>query len=860
MIESVLYDDVILAADWNTDFNRKTAQTKYLVQQFMPFLKLKCSWNHNNSVKKDTFYSFNGNGSSCIDYFLMSERLFDDIVLSIVVWQGINLSPHQPVLLTLNSKCADRCVVMDEMAESGNKHAWCRATEEHIRQYQCNINRKLENIKISENVINCFDNNCSDESHLKSLDNLCEDILKSCFLASDECIPCVKLKKGIPKWNEVARPAKETALFWHSIWLSCGRPNTGFVCNIRRTTRATYHRLVKDLKRNEMVNRSEKMAQSILSNNNRDFWRENKKFKRSKKIIPNTMDGVQGNQDIASYFASKYDTLYNSVPYDHNKMDTIRTELASRINDEENVYVNITPNDVKIAIGCLKGGKSDGDAGLDSDHLIYGTEKLYSILCILINCSFRHSYMAECLKVSTIVSIPKDYRSSLINSDNYRGICLCSSISKLFDIIMFKNNGDKLNTSDLQFAYKKRMSTTMCTTIAKEVVQHYKENGTDVHVCLLDASKAFDKICFDKLFQRLLDRRFPARYINLLINSYLDQVIRVKWGSSVSSNFKGVNGIRQGGVISPILFTVYIDSLISDLKSSKAGCWIGHHYYGCLVFADDIKLLSPSATGLQRMVDVCANFGDENSITFNEKKSVCMRFGVNNHNPDILLNGKVLKWENRVKHIGNVLNPALDDSDDIQLKQQEFFQQVNRLLVDYQGVRWDILAHLFKRYCGSFYGSQSWDLRSTHIQGLYRSWNRAVRTMLKLPYDSHRYLLPLLLKMPSLEVQLMRRFVKMCSTMYTSVNESVSFLIRYCLENSSSKIGKNLFYISSINRCTVFNMLNNWSTLIKMNTSQEQIRTSEFVKELLNIRDGVINFGHLQTDQVSEIINYVTAN
>jgi hypothetical protein len=96
--------------------------------------------------------------------------------------------------------------------------------------------------------------------------------------------------------------------------------------------------------------------------------------------------------------------------------------------------------------------------------------------------------------------------------------------------------------------------------------------------------------------------------------------------------------------------------------------------------------------------------------------------------------------------------------------------------------------------------------------------------------------------------------------MYTSENESVNFLIRYCLENSSSKIGKNLFYVSFISGCTVFNMLNNWPTLIKMNTSEEQIRTSEFVKELLNIRDGVINFGHLQIDQVSEIIDYVTAN
>ncbi len=55
-------------------------------------------------------------------------------------------------------------------------------------------------------------------------------------------------------------------------------------------------------------------------------------------------------------------------------------------------------------------------------------------------------------------------------------------------------------------------------------------------------------------------------------------------------------------------------------------------------------------------------------------------------------------------------------------------------------------------------------------------------------------------------------------------------------------------------------MINNWSILIKMNISEEQIRTNEFVKELLNIRNGIIKFGHLQIDQVFEIINYAVAN
>ena len=80
MIDSVAHDDVILNGDWNTDFSRNSAQTRYL-KQFMDFIQMKCSWDHDNSVKEDTFYAFNGNGSSCIDYYLMTEGFYNEIVI-----------------------------------------------------------------------------------------------------------------------------------------------------------------------------------------------------------------------------------------------------------------------------------------------------------------------------------------------------------------------------------------------------------------------------------------------------------------------------------------------------------------------------------------------------------------------------------------------------------------------------------------------------------------------------------------------------------------------------------------------------------------------------------------------------------
>ncbi len=123
----------------------------------------------------------------------------------------------------------------------------------------------------------------------------------------------------------------------------------------------------------------------------------------------------------------------------------------------------------------------------------------------------------------------------------------------------------------------------------------------------------------------------------------------------------------------------------------------------------------------------------------------------------------LFKWtevEANVKHVGNIITFTVDDKDDIELKIWDYFCQVNKLFSDFQWWRHNVPSELFNKYCNSFYGSQALGLKAKHVQGLHRVRNRRVRRILDLPYDSHRFLMPLLLKIPSLEAQLMNRFVK----------------------------------------------------------------------------------------------------
>ena len=105
--------------------------------------------------------------------------------------------------------------------------------------------------------------------------------------------------------------------------------------------------------------------------------------------------------------------------------------------------------------------------------------------------------------------------------------------------------------NNLQFGFKKGMSTSLCTGFVKCVVTQYLSNESP-----LNLSKAFSL-----LFRRLLDRSLPLPIAHLLMTWYCDQNMRVRWNQTLSDSFSVTNGVRQGIVLSPILFTVYIDEL-----------------------------------------------------------------------------------------------------------------------------------------------------------------------------------------------------------------------------------------------------------------------------------------------------------
>ena len=129
------------------------------------------------------------------------------------------------------------------------------------------------------------------------------------------------------------------------------------------------------------------------------------------------------------------------------------------------------------------------------------------------------------------------------------------------------------------------------------------------------------------LFTKLLRPGVHRRIVRLRMFWYAHQTMCVRRGSSVSSKCTVYNGVRQGGILSPFLFNVYMDDLSVNLKECPTGCIAGDTIVNHLMYyADYIVLLSPSATGLSLLLHVCGKYGLEHDITFNSKKSAVIIF------------------------------------------------------------------------------------------------------------------------------------------------------------------------------------------------------------------------------------------
>ena len=307
-----------------------------------------------------------------------------------------------------------------------------------------------------------------------------------------------------------------------------------------------------------------------------------------------------------------------------------------------------------------------------------------SPLSLIFKSFLIHGHISIFLLLCALVPIIKDKLGDKTSSSNYRAIAISSLFMKIFDWIMLILYGDKLAPSHYQFGFMKNCSTTMCSWVVTETVNYFTNRNTPVYCCLLDLTKAFDKVEFSTLFQKLWGP-LPSIFIRLLIFSYQNQSCLVRWNQTRSHEFSIKNGVRQGAVASPTFFSIYLDQIFIILKNSGLGCKIGPHYYGMQGYADDCALLSPDCDSLQKMLDLCKNYFDSVKITIStnviiaKSKTKCIAFGAKFTPPPITLEGRDLPWVDSWQHLGHTLNKDESMDHDLMEKRGRFIGKIHSL-------------------------------------------------------------------------------------------------------------------------------------------------------------------------------------
>lgn len=448
-----------------------------------------------------------------------------------------------------------------------------------------------------------------------------------------------------------------------------------------------------------------------------------------------------------------------------------------------------------------------------------------------------HNFAPDPVVTSVIQSIPKNNRKSLSDSQNYRGIALASPLIKLFELVILDQHRDILACSDMQFGFKPGLSTTQCTFVLEDIIDHYNNKGSDVFVMLLDASRAFDLVEYVHLFKILMDKGLCPTVTKLLLTLHLEHLVCVKWLDFISEPFQPSNGVKQGSVISPILFTLYVDKLLERLEKSGLGCRTGHLYAGGLSYADDITLASPSLTALQSMLDICEEFGVEYSVTFNPSKCQLLYYpsSPNNDKIKINFNGQEIESQDDAIHLGNLIGPRDPcKSNRVNKTVGDFYGRVNTMFSQFGHCSPYLRYRMFETFCTSYYGVELFNFTDGCADKLYTGWRKSVRRVLGLHRQTHCNLLPYIANTIPIEIKLHRRFMNFFHRSVQSDNKILRSVSIRCL-NGHTRFSRNLKFISYMYNIQPISLLQSARRpFLKFERDHDLQYTGNLIKNLIN--------------------------
>ena len=479
-------------------------------------------------------------------------------------------------------------------------------------------------------------------------------------------------------WDEDLSSLKQASVESNRLWKAAGKPRHGSIFDKRQRCRAQYRKRIREGQQLSTSVYTNELHEALLAKDGPNFW----KCWRSKFQGPNRcheIDGCVDHNIIVNNFAQYFSKIYTAN----------NSQRASLLHEEylrmrENYFGFPLPSDwefetelVSKIIADLKCGRAAGIDGLTAEHLV----RAHPVLPVVLSKLFRLILLCRQIPVgfgySYIVPIPKtiDCRTKSMTCEDFRGIAISPILSKVFEYCFIHKFGEFLSTDCNQFGFKKGVGCASAIYTARNVIERFVKGGCTVNICAIDLSKAFDKVNHHALFIKLMKRNIPVALLELLECWLSCCISTVKWNGLFSRLFAVEFGVRQGSVLSPLLFAVYLSD-ISVKRQIIPCCFV-------LLYADDILLIAPSVSELQQLFSNCERELIYLDMKINVKKSSCMRIGPRCDVRAVSIStndGYSLPWVNEIRYLGIFIIQSCQFRCTFACAKQSFYRALNAIL------------------------------------------------------------------------------------------------------------------------------------------------------------------------------------
>ncbi len=325
---------------------------------------------------------------------------------------------------------------------------------------------------------------------------------------------------------------------------------------------------------------------------------------------------------------------------------------------------------------------------------------------------------------------------------NERGITVASNVGKVYERIINNRATKMAKISDAQAGGKAGRSTTDHLLILKDIINLQMGRRKPLLLTYLDVTKAYDKAWADGIMYALHKNGVQGTLWNNIrrLNQNLTAQIKTKDGLTREINIK--DSIRQGGVLSVLQYAMVMDEIAKEIQKTNIGIKIPGNdtKIGCLLWMDDVLLLTDNEKDLQQLLDITHKTSDKYHIVFGEEKSKVMLIGQKQLKKEKNLGTMSLKCTDNYKYLGEIINNKRSLQNQINEAKRKAEGALQTIMViagdpTLRGIQMETIWKLVETCIMPIlsYGSELWDPNKKEYKMLENILNSIIKRILMVP-------------------------------------------------------------------------------------------------------------------------------